>query len=394
MKAETILQHLSEDRDGHHGAVVPPIYQNSLFTFKDVAAIDDAFSNIHDSYIYARGNNPTVVSVEEKLAALEGGDKAKLFTSGMAAISASLMHCLDSGDHVICVDSAYGPTQRFIQTYLAPKFKVQYTFVSGTVASIEAAILPNTKVIYLESPSSGIFAVQDLAAVATLAKEHGVTTMIDNTWATPIFQNPLAHGIDVVIHSVSKYISGHSDVVAGVVISNKSFIDSLFEKEFLLIGGKVAPFEAWLILRGMRTLPVRIRQHSESAQRVMAYLRTQPKVSQVLYPGYESQDATEIVAKQMRGGTGLFSFQMEGTYEQVVQWINTLKVFEIGISWGGFESLVYAPIISLSKEMTPERLAASGIHPGIIRLSIGLENVEDLIDDLEQAFSQVFQEGQ
>ena len=389
LKKETLIAHLGEERGKYEGAVVPPIFQNSLFTFDSAEKIDDAFSNFNESFIYTRGNNPTVKIVEEKIAALEEGEKARLFTSGMAAISSALLHFLNTGDHVVCVESVYGPTQRFIKDYLGNKFNIEVTFVLGTLKSIEESIKLNTKIVYLESPSSGIFSVQDLSAISKLAKKNSIYTIIDNTWATPIYQNPIKHGIDVVVHSVSKYISGHSDVVAGVIVSTKEIIDQIFNREFSLLGGKISPFEAWLILRGMRTLPVRMRQHSENAWAVIEFLKSHKKISNVLYPGYESHEAREIVRKQMNGMSGLLSFEIDTDFDGTIKFINNLKIFKIGVSWGGYESLAYAPIISLSKEMTKERLEASGIHPGIVRISVGLEHVEDLIADISQALDKI-----
>lgn len=382
MKESTIIAHLGERRAEFKGAVVPPIFQNSLFTFENADAIDQAFSNFTESNIYTRGNNPTVKILEEKVAALEKGEKAKFFTSGMAAISAAILHFVSANDHVICVESVYGPTSNFLSEYLGKKFGLSVTYVNGSIESIEAAKRDNTSLIYLESPSSGIFACQDLEIIAKYAKSQGIGTIIDNTWATPIFQNPLVYGIDIVVHSASKYISGHSDVVAGVAIASKEIMDSIFMKEHNFIGGKIAPFEAWLILRGLRTLPIRMKRHEESTGVIIDFLRKHPKVIQVIYP-----DEDPIAQKQMTGFSGLFSLVLDTDEQGARDFIDQLKYFSIGVSWGGYESLAYAPIISLSKEMSKEKLEASGIHPGLIRLSIGLEDPEDLLEDLEQALS-------
>lgn len=381
MKQSTIISHLGEKRSDYKGAVVPPIYQNSLFTFESADAIEAAFDDFENSCIYTRGNNPTVNILEEKLAALEKGEKAKFFTSGMAAISAAIMHFVNAGDHVICVDSVYGPASNFLTEYLGKKFNVSVTYVKGdSLEEIKAATTDQTKLIYLESPSSGIFACQDLELIAEYAKAHNIGTIIDNTWATPIFQNPLTFGIDVVVHSASKYISGHSDVVAGVVISSKEIIEDIFRNEHNFIGGKIAPFEAWLILRGLRTLPIRMERHMKSTKTIIDFLRNEPQVKAIVYP-----DQNPIAKKQMSGFSGLFSVVLDTDALGARKFIDTLNLFCIGVSWGGYESLAYAPIISLSKEMSPEKLEASGIHPGLIRLSIGLEDPEDLINDIKNA---------
>lgn len=381
MKPSTIIAHLGERREEHKGAVVPPIYQNSLFTFESAEQIDQAFQDFRNSNIYTRGNNPTVKILEEKMAALEKGEACKFFSSGMAAITAAILHFVNAGDHVICVKSVYGPTSNFISEYLGKKFKVTVTYVGGDdLKEIEDAICDETSLIYLESPSSGVFACQDLEAIGMLARQRGIATIVDNTWATPIFQNPLALGIDVVVHSASKYISGHSDVVAGCVVSSNEIIDDIFYQEHNFIGGKIAPFEAWLILRGLRTLPIRMERHMKTTEKVIAFLKSHPKVKDVLYPS-----DNPIAIKQMSGFSGLFSVVLNTDGAGAKTFIDNLNYFCIGVSWGGYESLAYAPIISLEKEMSEEKLKASGIHPGLIRLSIGLEDADDLIMDIERA---------
>jgi len=242
-----------DKRDGrHHGAVVPPIYQNTLFAFEDWNAIDDGFEHIKDRYVYSRLLNPTVEAAEEKIAYIAHGEKAKLYASGMAAISAAIMYCIEAGDHIITIKSLYGPANSFIGSYLKDKSDVSTTYVNGDdIDEIRAAITDKTRLIYLESPSSMLFKLQDLQAISQLAKEHEIRTIIDNTWASPVFQKPLDYGIDIEVHSVSKYLCGHSDVVAGVVIASKTIMDDMLMKEHSLLGGKMSPFEGWLILRSM-----------------------------------------------------------------------------------------------------------------------------------------------
>lgn len=383
LKPATEIMHLGEDRSKFAGAVVPPIFQNSLFVFESAEAIDQAFQNFDTSFIYTRGNNPTVKILEEKVAALEKAEACKFFASGMSAISAAILSTISAGDHIICVDSVYGPTSNFISRYLVPKFKVTVDYVKGEVLEdYIACTKPNTKLIYLESPSSGVYRIQDLKSIAEYASSRGIATIIDNTWATPIFQNPIALGIDLVVHSASKYLGGHSDVVAGCVVGSKARIKDIFEQEHQLLGGKIAPFEAWLILRGLRTLPIRMAQHQKTAAAVMAYLKTRPEVTKILYPA-----GNPIAEKQMTGFAGLFTIELNTDEQGVRRFLNTLELFSIGVSWGGYESLAYAPIISLSKELTPEKLAAAGIHPGLVRLFVGLEDAGDLILDLETALA-------
>ncbi|MBN2795102.1 MAG: PLP-dependent transferase [Clostridia bacterium] len=381
MKPSTIIAHYGEDRKDYHGAVVPPIFQNSLFTFANADQIDDAFSNMSEAYIYTRGNNPTVKMLEEKVAALEKGEACKFFSSGMSAISSAILHFVKTGDHVICIDSVYGPTSNFLTEYLGKKFNVAVDFVKGNaLEEIKRKTKDNTVLIYLESPSSGIYACQDLELIANYAKAHHIATIVDNTWASPIFQNPLSMGIDVVVHSASKYLCGHSDVVSGAVISSKKIIKALFMEEHQFLGAKMAPFEAWLVLRGLRTLPIRMERHEKSTLQIIEFLKTSPKVKEILYP-----KDNPIAMKQMSGFGGLFSVVLNTDAKGARNFIDQLKLFSIGVSWGGFESLAYAPIISLSKELSQEKLEASGIHPGLIRLFVGLEDPEDLILDIRQA---------
>jgi len=384
MKASTIIAHHGEDRKDYHGAVVPPIFQNSLFTFESADAIDHAFSNIEDAYVYTRGNNPTVTMLEEKVAALEHGQACKFFSSGMSAITSAILHFVNAGDHVICIDSVYGPTSNFLSEYMGKKFQIEIDFVKGSLEEIQEKAKPETSLIYLESPSSGIYACQDLKAIADFAKEMGIGTVVDNTWASPIFQNPLTLGVDIVVHSASKYLGGHSDVVAGCMVSSRKIIKEILMEEHQFLGSKIAPFEAWLILRGLRTLPIRMERHESSAKKVMTYLESHPKVVEILYP-----DKDPIALKQMTGFAGLFSVVLDTDAKGARDFIDYLKYFSIGVSWGGFESLAYAPIISLSKELPPDKLEAAGIHPGLIRLFVGLEDPEDLIEDIQEALEKI-----
>ncbi|MCH4887072.1 PLP-dependent transferase [Acidaminobacter sp. JC074] len=384
MRPSTIIAHHGEDRKDYHGAVVPPIFQNSLFTFENADAIDHAFSNVEDAYIYTRGNNPTVTILEEKVAALEHGEACKFFSSGMSAISSAILHFVNAGDHVICIDSVYGPTSNFLSEYLGKKFKIEIDFIKGGLDEIIEKTRHNTSLIYLESPSSGIYACQDLKAIADYARDKGIGTVVDNTWASPIFQNPLKLGIDIVVHSASKYLCGHSDVVAGCAVSSRKIIKEMFMGEHQFLGSKISPFEAWLILRGLRTLPIRMERHQSSTRKVLDYLGSHPKVLEILYP-----DKDPIALKQMKGFSGLFSVVLDTDGQGARDFIDCLNYFSIGFSWGGFESLAYAPIISLSKELPPDKLKAAGIHPGLIRLFAGLEDPEDLIEDLKQALDKI-----
>ena len=385
---ETLLAHLGEDREQFHGAVVPPLYQNSLFTFKDWDDIDAAFEDSTGRPIYTRLTNPTTSVAEQKIAALAGdGYHARLTASGMAAVSSAILNVISPGDHIVAVKNVYGPTNNFINRYLREKMNVAVTFVPGdTLSGFKKAITGKTTLIILESPSSAIFGLQDISAVAQLAKSLGITTMIDNTWATPLYQKPLDMGVDIEVHSVSKYLGGHSDIVAGAIISSPGRIRSITVNESELLGATIAPFTSWLITRSLRSLPMRLEFHQKNAMAVAEFLDRHPGVARVFYPGLPSHPQHDLAGKQMSGFTGLLSFRLASNdLDRIKTFFNSLEVFQIGVSWGGHESLIYAPAISYLKELPPERFDDLGISLGDMRISVGLENVEDLIRDLSRA---------
>ncbi len=387
MKDKTMLIHFNEDRSKYLGAVVPPIFQNSLYTFESYEDIDNAFDHPESRCIYTRGNNYGVNMVEEKIAMLCGGESSKMFASGMGAISSAILHCVKAGDHIVTLNNVYGPANNFISQYLQKKCGIESTFVDGKeVSDFETAIRPNTKLFYLESPSSVVFSLQDLEAIVALAKKHGIKTVIDNTWATPLFQKPLSMGVDLEVHSCSKYLGGHSDVVAGVVIGKKEDIDAIKLNEAALLGAKMAPFEAWLILRSLRTLAVRMQEHQQNTQKVLDFLTGHEAVAKVHHPALPDNDQYALFQKQMTGFSGLFAFELKtDNLDKIKAFINSLQYFKIGVSWGGHESLVYIPAISYLKELKPEQFAAMNICLGTVRISIGLEDVDDLIKDLDNA---------
>ncbi|WP_320129899.1 PLP-dependent aspartate aminotransferase family protein [uncultured Sphaerochaeta sp.] len=356
--------------------VAAPLYQTSLFTFPNVKALREAIQDETKTHLYSRGNNPTVEAVEERMAKLEGGEQAKLFSAGVAAIASSILSCVKQGDHIICANDSYVWAKYICGTYLA-RFGVSATFVDATnLDEVERAIQKNTKVLYLESPSSMFLRVEDLRSLACLAKSYGITSIVDNTWATPLYQNPLAFGIDLVVHSASKYLGGHSDVVAGVVVGSRVLVERIFKTEFLPIGHVPDPFQAWLIQRGMRTLHVRLPYHYASALSVCDFLYDNSKIEQVHYPMHPKSKWYDLASSQMSGGCGLLSITLKSTdRDKIEESVNRLRHFRIGVSWGGYESLVFPS------------MASPGANPSMIRLHIGLEKTETLIDDLEQAFS-------
>ncbi|MDO6447038.1 aminotransferase class I/II-fold pyridoxal phosphate-dependent enzyme [Colwellia sp. 1_MG-2023] len=372
-----------------YGAVISPIYQNSLFTFENWEAIETAFNDKINNAIYTRGKNPTVALVEEKIATLAHGEKAKLLASGMAAVSAGMLHFLSANDHIITLNNIYGPSISLINDFLIPKMNIEVSYVSGTdIDEIAAKIKPNTKLIYLESPSSVVFSLQDLAKISALAKQHDIATAIDNTWATPLFQKPLNLGIDLEIHSCSKYLGGHSDIVSGILIGSEKLINAIHVREYELLGAKMAPMEAWFLLRSLRTLDLRMERHQKSALKIAQFLERHPKVAKVNYPGLTSFPQYKLAKQQMSGFSGLMSFQLKTTdLTQIKTFFNGLNLFQIGVSWGGHESLIYAPAISGLKEQNPEQFKKMAISLNDMRISIGLENVEDLIADLTESLA-------
>ena len=386
----TILAHYGEDRNDNHGAVVAPIYQNSLFTFPDFEHMDEAFRTA-GSCVYTRGNNPSVQIAERKIAALCGGEQCKLMASGMAAISSAIMVCVSAGSHIVAVRNSYSPAINFMDKYLSEKCGTTVTFVNGVdTQELIAACQPNTSLIYLESPATMVFTLQDIAAITTFARARGIKTVIDNTWATPLFQQPSALGVDIEVHSCSKYLGGHSDIVLGAVIGSSALIESILQREHAWFGAKTAPFEAWLLTRSLRTLKLRMQQHQTSALAIAQFLDNHPKVKLVRHPGLPSFPQYELGRRQMSGYSGLFSLLLDTKDTALVKRFATqLHYFSIGVSWGGHESLVLAPSIPFAREMSAEKMRELGINIGDIRLSIGLEETDDLLDDLDSALKSI-----
>jgi cystathionine beta-lyase/cystathionine gamma-synthase len=385
---ETRLAHEGEDRLAHQGAVVPPLYQNSLFVFRDWDDIDAAFADRTSRPIYTRLTNPTTLLAEQKIAALAGeGYACRLTASGMGAVSAAVMNSVSQGDHIVAVKNIYGPANNLVNRYLAGKMGISVTFVSGDdPTQFEEAITERTKLIMLESPSSAVFGLQDIPVVVAIARKHGIRTMIDNTWATPLWQKCLDMGVDIEVHSCSKYLGGHSDIVAGAIVARPEVIHDIIVNESELLGATIAPQTSWLLTRSLRTLPMRLRSHAESALEVARFLEAHPAVKRVHWPGLESHPQHGLAKRQMEGFTGLMAFTL--ATEDVAKtkaFVNALEFFQIGVSWGGHESLVYAPAISYLRELPPERFADLGISLGDIRISVGLETAADLLADLDQA---------
>lgn len=384
MTLDDILTHLGEERENYFNAIAPPCIQSSNFVFPDVKSMQNALSHDHSSYIYTRGNNPTVEILRKKIAALENTEDALITSSGSAAVSVALLSQLKAGDHIICVEKPYSWTHKMIVNILG-RFGVNYDFVDGRdITEIERAIKPNTKVLYLESPNSITFELQDLSACADIAKANNITTIIDNSHCSPVFQNPTESGIDIVLHSATKYINGHSDVVAGVICSDKARILKMFEIEWMTLGTAVSPHDAVLMLRGLRTLDLRIRRSNETAMKIADYFHNHPKVEKMLFPLHPLFPQYDLAKKQMSGCGGLITIKLKAENKtQVAAFADKLSRFMIAVSWGGYESLVLPSLVFHDVKGKPD----SPMHWSWIRFYIGLESAEYLMEDLDNAFN-------
>ena len=378
------ITHGFEDYERQLGAISPPVYFSSLHVFPTFEEYMQAGASQDDeAFIYGRVSNPTVRLLEKKLAALEHGADALVFGSGMAAATSAILATCQAGDHILCMRDSYRPVHSFMDAVGTPRLKMEMSFVSGLdLDEIKQAIRPNTRLIILESPATFVFSVVDIPAITALCKAHGITSYLDNTYCTPLNQNPLDMGVDIVMHTLSKYIGGHSDIIGGALISKDAdFIHQMRHGTREWLGGILGPMEAWLAIRGLRSMPARLAMHQETALKVAQYLENHPKVKAVHYTGLASHPQAELIAKQMRGHTGLMSFELDRTPDEAVKMINALRLFGKGCSWGGFESLALCPMYAA----TEEAARASGVSRGLVRIHCGLEGADNLIADLAQA---------
>ncbi|CAL9450379.1 cystathionine gamma-synthase [Streptomyces sp. DH-12] len=372
---ETLAIHAGNTADPLTGAVVPPIYQVS--TYKQ-----DGVGGLRGGYEYSRSANPTRTALEENLAALEGGRRGLAFASGLAAEDCLLRTLLAPGDHVVIPNDAYGGTFRLFAKVVA-RWGVQWSVAdTSDPAAVRDAITPKTRAIWVETPSNPLLGITDIAAVAQVARDAGVRLVVDNTFATPYLQQPLALGADVVVHSLTKYMGGHSDVVGGALVTADAELGEELAFHQNAMGAVAGPFDAWLVLRGTKTLSVRMDRHSENATRVADMLTRHPRVTSVLYPGLPDHPGHEVAAKQMRAFGGMISFRVEGGEQAAVEVCDRARVFTLGESLGGVESLIEHP-----GRMTHASVAGSQLEvpADLVRLSVGIENVDDLLEDLQQA---------
>lgn len=381
-----ILNELGEDREHYFNAVAPPIMQTSNFVFKKVADLHKAFEDEMGGYLYSRGLNPTVDILRKKLAALDGAEDCLVFNNGAAAIFAGIFANIKSGDHIVSVAKPYTWVQRMFDVIL-PRFNVTVTYIDGTtIDNWKNATKGNTTFYYLESPNSWDFALQPIREVAAFAKSKSITTLIDNSYCSPLYQKPIERGIDMVMQTATKYIGGHSDTLGGVLCGSHAMMKKIFDSEYLNIGSGIQPFNAWLLIRGLRTLPARIERITNSTAKVVAYMKQHPKVESILFPFDESFPQYELAKQQMKGACGLFTFVLKtNKMESIVKFCESLQHIMMAVSWGGHESLVIPKCAGLQ----PSEFDAANREHRYIRMYVGLEEAEYLIADLEQALEKM-----
>lgn len=373
--------------DPNFGSVAPPIYPSSTFIFPDAAEGAARFAGKSRGMVYSRFTNPTVQALEKRLAALENAEAALCTGSGMSAITTLFLHTLKKGDILLAHNVLYGGTVELISRIL-PRFGVSTKLIDFTdIAALEKAITPGVKMLYFETPTNPMMEVVDISAVSTIAKKHKILSAIDSTFAPAPVQYPIDLGIDVVIHSLTKYHGGHSDVIGGAIIGSNNFIGDLFHKTYPFLGPTMSPFTAYLVLRGITTLQVRLESISKSGMRIAQYLESHPKISKVYYPGLSSFAGHEIAKKQMSMFGGVMSFELVGGYKAAEKLVNSIDIFSLAVSLGGVESLIEHPASMTHSELTETEMKAAGIQPGLVRISVGLEDIDDLLGALETALS-------
>jgi cystathionine beta-lyase/cystathionine gamma-synthase len=386
MDISYILNHLGEERENYFNAVAPPVIQSTNFYFKDVASLRAAFENEGAVNIYSRGNNPTADILRRKIAALAGAEDALVFASGVGAISAAVLSNVKAGDHAICVKKPYSWTKKLFRVML-PSFGVESSMVDGSnTKALINAIKPNTKLIYLESPNSMTFELQDIEAVVKVARERNIVTICDNSYCTSLGQRCIEMGVDIEVHSASKYYGGHSDVVAGYLIGSKKIVDKIFVSGLQNLGAVISPHDAAMLLRSLRTLPIRMERIKTTTEKVIAFMEQHPQVESVIYPFSKSFPQYGLAKKQMLWCGGLFSAQIKArNMDEMEIFCNSLKRFLMAVSWGGHESLIMP-----SCSFYPKDKYDSSVFPfNLIRFYIGLEDAEVLIEDIEQALKRI-----
>jgi methionine-gamma-lyase len=380
--------HGGESRDAN-GAHVTPIYQVSTFRFNNAAQGRRIFSGEEAGYKYTRLGNPNVTELQKKMALLEGGEEALLTSSGMSAISTAILACARSGGHVVASDTLYGGTTALF-TKILPHYGIEVTFVDATdLDKLEKAIKANTTIVYIETPANPTMKLIDIAACAAISHRHGCCLMVDNTFMTPYLQQPLALGADIVLHSATKYICGHGDVVAGVIVGPRDLLQKIKSPFLDDLGSTSSPFDAWLLTRGLKTLGLRMERHCQNAAVVAAFLEKHSCVDKVYYPGLASFPQYQMAKKQMRGFGGMLSFELKGGVEAGVILMDSVKMIELAVSLGSVDSMIQHPASMTHACVAKAERLAAGITDGLVRLSVGVEEVADIIADLEQALGKI-----
>lgn len=386
MDLSYILNELGEERENYFNAVAPPIIQTSNFVFNKVEDLSRAFEDEMNGYLYSRGLNPTVDILRKKLAALDGTEDCLVFNNGAAAIFAAIFANIKSGDHIVSVKAPYTWVQRMFDVIL-PRFNVSVTYIDGTaVENWKAATKPNTSFFYLESPNSWDFALQPIEEVAAFARSKKITTLIDNSYCSPLYQKPIEMGVDMTMQTATKYIGGHSDTLGGVLCGSHALMKKIFDSEYLNIGSGIQPFNAWLLIRGLRTLQARIERITQTTKTVVGFMKQHPAVETVIFPFDESFIQYDLAKKQMKGACGLFTFILKDPKrEAIVKFCESLRHIMMAVSWGGHESLVIPKCAGIK----PEDFDPANKEHRYIRMYCGLEDADYLIKDLEQALEQI-----
>lgn len=382
----TLCVHSGSSKD-ELGAVVTPIYQTSTFKFKNAEQGASLFKGEEKGFIYTRLGNPTIEAMEDAVAELEGGYKAIGCASGTAAVHTLIAGMLRAGDHLVSSDSVYGATSVLLSSIM-PQFGIETTFVdTSDIEQVKNAIKPNTRMIYIETPGNPTLAITDLTAVGKIAKEKNLYFAVDNTFMSPILQKPFEFGADFIIHSMTKYLNGHADVVAGIIIVNNQEHYAKLRKMSNHFGGVIDPFNSFLVHRGLKTLNLRVMRQQENAQQVAEFLENHPKIENIQFPGLPSHPQYELAQKQQKGSGSMISIDLKGGYEAGVKLMNNVKLFQLAVSLGGVESLIQHPASMTHAGMDKESRLKAKITDGLVRLSIGIEDPEDLIEDLKQALN-------
>lgn len=389
MRFETEVIHSGYSSENYEGSLTPPLFQTSTFTFSTAEQGEKRFAGEEEGFIYSRLGNPTVKMLEDRMAAIEKGEAALAFSSGMAAVSAILVALTKTGDHILCSQGVYGCTFGLLQL-MKDKYGISHDFsLMDSEEELEKSILPNTTCIYIETPINPTMKLVDLEMVSYVAKKKGIPVIVDNTFCSPYLQQPLLHGCDVVIHSATKYICGHGDVIAGIAVGNRDFMKKVAITTQKDIGGIISPFDAWLLLRGLKTMAVRLDRHCDNASKLFQFLKGQPMVESIYYPGDELHPDYWIMEKQMKQPGGLISFSIKGTKETAQAFMNQLKLIKIAVSLGDAETLIQHPATMTHAVVPQQERLKMGIGDTLLRLSVGLEAWEDIQADLEQALEKI-----